>query len=337
MPQKIISEVYQERPSMFTIATILLLFCAASLVSGAKRLPEFAITNYEVKRLDGDVVEFSRFAKGSKTKAYVLEDIEMRRRFPFPVFRAKLVDENEVNRRADAESSGWLPTLPMFHEKVLLYMHGFNVPPRHVLEACGEYSQAHRRLVIPLLWAVEDRSVLGYGADRILNAPTAAEAFGDKLNVVKHVRTSLLCHSMGNYVLRLAARTSETGDRPFEDIFMVAADVSHDIFEKSQNMHADSKENDGLEIRNMVKNKVHVLHSHKDRAMKARKWHPKTWNIPGLGASGYRNTAEHPLHPELVNKLTKFDCSSFSGKADPLIHHRYQFYQKSVDYYEENM
>ena len=321
-----------------TLPLLLLLCCCASLVSSARRLPEFAITNYDVKRIGDDgVVEFSRFTKGSKEHAYILRDIEVKRRYPFTVFRAKLVDENEVNRKADTRSRGWLPALPMFHEKVLLYMHGFNVPPKFVLEQCGEYAKTRGRLVIPLLWAVEDRGVLGFGRDRIWNAPTAAEAFGDKLNVVKKVRTSLLCHSMGNYVLRLAARTSNTGDRPFEDLFMVAADVSHNIFDKDQNNHAEPTLNDGKEIESMIQKKIHVLHSHKDCAMKIRPWHPTTWAIPGLGANGYRNTTDHPLHPNLENKLAKYDCSSFSGEADPRNHHGYQFSEQAVDYYENNM
>jgi esterase/lipase superfamily enzyme len=236
-------------------------------------LPDFVITNIQVEHVGNDWVEFDSLMEGSEEVAYILSDIQYtgrRRGFRrFPIFRAKIVDESAISRKVEAEDD---------QEKVLFYTHGFNVPPRYVMNECAEYARDYNRMVIPLIWAAEDRGVFGYGQDRLLNAPTAAEAFRDKLDIAKHIRKSLLCHSMGNYVLRLAART-DAQHRPFEDIFMVAADVNHDIFDESQNNHTNHTLNDGLEIASMAQKEVHVLHSHKDLTMKARRFHWATGGV----------------------------------------------------------
>ena len=233
---------------------------------------------------------------------------------------------------ADANSRKRLVHTPFFHEKVLLYMHGFNVPPKDVFKGCKYYTDKYKREVIPLLW-VNEKSPFTYRRDRVLHSPSAAEAFRDKLEVAKNIKKSLLCHSMGNYVLRLAARTF-TGPKPFEHIFMVAADVDHDIFDASQNNHSNPTENDGLEIMGMAEKKVHVLHSWKDVAMMVR---PRLKR--GLGARGFRDTEKHPLHKSIKDggRLVKHDCSGFSHEKDLLKNHGYQFNDDAIEYYEKFM
>jgi len=308
--------------------SLLLLSCFGLSVSSYGPLPDFAITNIDVEHIEDDWVEFDRFRKGSDDKALILADIEETgRKLAFgwgivPIYRGRIVNETAIVEKLETD---------IYQEEVILYMHGFNVPPGDVMEKCAEYTRDYNRLVIPLIWAVEDSSIAGYHTDRILNAPTAAECFRDKLHIIKDVPKSLLCHSMGNYVLRLAARTCTENESPFNHIFMVAADVAHDIFDVSPNSHANHTLNDGLEIASMSKKNIHVLYSSNDVAMQLRTFHPATWGIQGLGLEGYR---EENLHPDLIDQLLQCDCSEWSGDDDWLFHHGYAFTADSIAYYE---
>lgn len=305
------------------LASLLLLFVFGP--SAYNALPNFVITNIDVEYVGDELVEFDCLMKGSDDQAVILADIqgsEKRRGWQrFPIYRGRIVNETAIIEKLQADID---------QEEVLLYMHGFNVPPGRVMEKCAEYTRDYSRLVIPLIWAVEDSSVFGYQTDLMLNAPTAAGCFRDKLHIINDIPKSLLCHSMGNFVLRLAARTCTANESPFHDIFMVAADVSHGIFDTSQNNHTNQTLNDGLEIASMAKRKIHVMYSPHDLAMKLRPFHPATWGVRGLGLAGYE---EENLHPDLFDKLVQCDCSQWSGEDD-WMHHGYAFTSESIAYYE---
>ena len=169
--------------------------------------------NFDVQRVndgpnDGEEwVEFHRWMKASPNQAYILQDLkDTGKKHGFfqraPVYHAKLVSEDRVNLRADETSGNYLAswhipgtsnvrTLLNSHEKVLLYLHGFNVVPKSVLEHCAKYSRKRNRLVIPKIWRCERTLLVGWFQDRILNAPSAPESFCQKLDIVKHVQKSL--------------------------------------------------------------------------------------------------------------------------------------------------
>ena len=319
-------------------SVFLLSLCLVSTVESKKewKFPRYAIVNFDTKSVGNNLVQFHA---GMRVGApSILTDVEFtKKRTPirrFPIFQARVVDRDDVNAKLTV--AGWVPTA-LFSKKALIYMHGFNVFPREVFQKCAEYEEERDRLVIPLIWKSKNSGPLGYCPDRKVNAPGAADSFRPLIDVTKGIRKSLLCHSMGNYVLRLAARASLPDEEPFEDIFMVAADVHRNIFDAGSNNHTDPTLNDGLEIVSMTKRRVHVLHSHKDTVMWWRPLQLCTLGQIGLGHKGYRSFND--LHEEVrdSNKLAPLkDCSPFSNINDTK-HHSYQFTKPAIDYYENVM
>jgi len=141
---------------------------------------------------------------------------------------------------------------------ILLYMHGFREDADCALQSCSKYNsqdEAERKyLVVPIVWNTvhNDRIVkelLYYNEDRTKCFTTVAPTL--KVFLEKMLKDqenweheySLMCHSMGNYILRIVAQilgVHAQGDvdprkAVFENVFMVAADVREDIFDEGLN------------------------------------------------------------------------------------------------------
>lgn len=313
----------------------LLLLGFLALTEGKKKdwkFPKFVIVNFDVKYVGSNRVEFHAGRKAGEPSILTKLEFSGRRTLfrRFPIYEATVVQKDDVNAKL---AVGVVPTA-VYSKKALIYMHGFNVFPSYVFTKCAEYEESSGRLVIPLIWKSENSGVLGYCADRKVNSEGAAEAFRPLLDLTKGIRKSLLCHSMGNYVLRLAARASAPDEEPFEDIFMVAADVHRNIFDQESNMHTDDPlKNDGLEILSMAKRQVHVLYSPRDIAMWVRPVQPCTPGQVGLGFKGYREGLLHEDIRDSDKLAPAFSCQHFSHLED-WKNHGYQFAQPAIDYYE---
>ena len=166
--------------------------------------------------------------------------------------------------------------------------------------------------------------------DKFRKVPKAAKAFAHVVNYPHAFpQRSLVCPSMGNFLLRRLARAlaeqgrDETGfgkqrarDNPtqlspvetdycFDDIFMVAADVSDRSFDKRQNNNRDPTKNAGLCIIRLVKHNVHVLHSRKDKAMWVKV-------IPILGSCGLGLWGYNKVHVDAAAKLLVMNCDDWN-------------------------
>jgi len=155
----------------------------------------------------------------------------------------------------------------------LFYIHGFNNEPGWVFkEALKANSNPHleKYKVVPVIWPSEGCGRLScYRTDRSEIAAGASKSLKDGiLGLNAFPKKSLLTHSMGNLVLRGAA------DRriKFDNIFMVAADVPFNLFEKTFINESD----DGIEIFNMLKDqpgtntpegKIYVLSNWGDESL----------------------------------------------------------------------
>ena len=105
--------------------------------------------------------------------------------------------------------------------KPLFCVHGFNVQPGSHLKNLKNQAKMFDKgkfMLVPVIWPSAGGPE-NYGSDR-LTAPGAGKAFKTlKRGIDSFPRKSLLCHSMGNIVLRHAA----DGKFKFDNIFMVAA------------------------------------------------------------------------------------------------------------------
>jgi hypothetical protein len=107
--------------------------------------------------------------------------------------------------------------------KPLFCIHGFSAQPGdHLknLQAARKKFDQGKFTLVPVIWPTRAWSIENYKPDQQINAVGAAKAFKTLKNGIdKFPSKSLLCHSMGNFVLRNAAFEKFK----FDNIFMVAA------------------------------------------------------------------------------------------------------------------
>lgn len=113
--------------------------------------------------------------------------------------------------------------------KPLFCVHGYNTSPRDHLKTFndsvnGKFKKDKKFKPVPVIWPTQE-TLDDYKGDRDHSATGAGRAFKTlKRGVDSFPSKSLLCHSMGNYVLRHAADAKFR----FDNIFMVAAVSSND-------------------------------------------------------------------------------------------------------------
>lgn len=125
------------------------------------------------------------------------------------------------------------------YNHVLYAIHGFQITPRYsfnqghdFLEKYTKHDKNDGYLVIPINW----RNVWGMGPptydyDRNNCAPRAGKQLAEKFDVFKApYTTSVVAHSMGNYVFRTFAQNIDSPEQVFQNVFMVAADARSDMF-----------------------------------------------------------------------------------------------------------
>ena len=107
-------------------------------------------------------------------------------------------------------------------KKPLFCVHGFNVSPgSHLKNLKNEAKKFNKGkfTLVPVIWPSAG-SVIKYWTDRDQSASGAGKAFKNfKAGINAFPQKSLLCHSMGNWVLRNAADESFR----FDNVFMAAA------------------------------------------------------------------------------------------------------------------
>ena len=185
---------------------------------------------------------------------------------------------------------------------------------------------------------------------------------GKKANA--KTKISIMCHSMGNYVLKKMAPNkpaeeggekdkyiNEQGERVeqktdafrFDNIFMVAADVRAVTFDETlgeETIKVDGKEvkdHDGKDILRLAKHKVHVCWHERDKALLVRRG--TNWGRPALGKNGLeskymKNLIKPGLDPK--GKLVDKYCKEWADQKGGM-RHGYQAIPDAQDYYLKQM
>jgi hypothetical protein len=218
---------------------------------------------------------------------------------------------------------------------LLLCVHGFRKQPAEWLTTCAAYDGGNRFTVVPVLWPASDARTFweAYYEDRH-NARFTGAAFRPLLECLEQISgpKSLMCHSMGNYILTWSAPVTAPAQL-FDNIFMVAADVDQDIFTSSS--HNDDASNTtphaaaaaGHRILNLA-HRVHVLYSNLDVALWGRQ--VSTIRTPVLGLHGPPR--------EVDRKVTSLKCNDFArSDGDFWVGHNYFFSKKAIEYYESSL
>lgn len=187
------------------------------------------------------------------------------------------------------------------HGKPLFCLHGFNVQPSGHLKTVKNAQDLFNKgkfMLVPVMWPSEG-GVKNYGNDRETTpgAGNGLKSLKDKIDCFPS--KSLLAHSMGNRVLRYAADAKFK----FDNIFMVAADVQHDIFNEDyinsgNKSDPNRRELQGLTICKMLNRggKVYALVNGADFALVANRFNPGLkleWRKHSPRASALRRCGAH--------------------------------------------
>lgn len=260
-----------------------------------------------------------------------------------------ILDKDQLDARyGSAELFGLLEKEMQAGSDVLVYIHGFNVAWDEAVAAALALQEMVNRprenepgqpvRVVLFSWPSDGLAIpwVSYQSDRA-EAKASGGAVGravlklrDRLMQIKvgglerrkklrqkdvcNQSIHLLCHSMGNFVLRHAVErmaeftAQETLPRVFDQVFLCAPDVDEDVLESGRPLG---------KLHQMARN-VSIYHNRGDVAL-AISDHTKG-NPDRLGHAG----AAHPgrLHPLKVHQV---DCS---GIVTGLVEHSYYLWGK---------
>lgn len=247
----------------------------------------FVVTSIDYKRIGTterpNLIEFSESTPGNEEEQYW---IPARRK----KHNKELVDaatflknvtyvdgkDKDGSRRYEAESLTIEKAEEEFVEKYknkhgedadikpFFSVFGYSGEAGYILNTCTKAQENFDRpynncevknVIIPVIWPSAG-NMLWYLEDRDENAPEAAKELSmlvqgtlENANVFKS--KNLLCHSMGNRIFRMAADAKVK----FDNIFMAAADIRHDIFREeyiSRATNEESVEMEGMHIFKML-------------------------------------------------------------------------------------
>ena len=171
--------------------------------------------------------------------------------------------------------------------------------------------------------------------DGDLVSTEASEAFLPLLEVARSLQgCSILCHSMGNYLLRIFSlpRGSRNRKPTFDRIFMAAADLRDDTFNSFNNKNPDARYNIGKNIAALAREQVHVLYSRSDLSLAVGRRVRLRWGA----ALGNRGVHPQKLHKDLRDKVVCLDCNPFNRWSwSNKFWHSYHFKSEVIKYYEQ--
>lgn len=256
--------------------------------------------------------------------------------------------------------------IPMF------IVHGFTIEVSKLLgskaDQLSRFDKGAYYYPVPVMWSTDGNLNFGsfgdvvrevfdsvdgssdkiqmYLDDQKTNAISAGKAMKSFVDLVDNdtfPRKSMIMHSMGNHVVFNGACAEETPDVQFDNIFMVAADVPSDIFQKnptepqnnvaSQNKFKKATNFMGMLAKNpdnSYKGKVYVLWAQNDLLLTISSRLNRDNRIGFEGPGSIR--AEYKDIVEEINVVGKGGLSGFVG--DP-IGHGYHLSNWAIDIYEE--
>eukprot|EP00585_Thalassiosira_rotula_P002703 CAMPEP_0196141514 /NCGR_PEP_ID=MMETSP0910-20130528/9931_1 /TAXON_ID=49265 /ORGANISM="Thalassiosira rotula, Strain GSO102" /LENGTH=394 /DNA_ID=CAMNT_0041402677 /DNA_START=94 /DNA_END=1278 /DNA_ORIENTATION=+ len=265
---------------------------------------------------------------------------------PLEEFKAAVEEEVRTNGNIDH----------VFYE-----IHGVGIDPETTFLDSYRFNEMHGEntgyLMIPMSWRSHWGVALTlYDIDRNGPAIEAGKTFAASMDVFKSsVPTSIMVHSMGNWVARVMAQNTVDPEIVFENMFMVGADARMDLFSTDFNPAApqainvkgntvkddvyldipedELRENGGYAI-TQIANHVHVIWNSADAALDIR----ELFQV-GYGENVRRALGKVGDESETLTELPYFQervtYHDFSNMGIPFPGHEYQFDQIAVDVYAE--
>lgn len=135
-------------------------------------------------------------------------------------------------------------------DHVLYNIHGFSVAPEASFHHGHDFNDSERSgyLVIPINWRnLWGSTAASYEIDRNSYAVPGGRDLSKAFPYFSGApySTSIMVHSMGNYVFRHFAQSLENPEQVFQNVFMVAADARSDMFSTEYNPDAPKDDEAG--------------------------------------------------------------------------------------------
>jgi len=316
----------------------------------------------------GDEVEFADASPGGKAAFLMkVKEIETGK------FKATYVSPENAARHVEL-----FPKLNKTNKDTvpLFVVHGFNTEPSwHMFNVASKYSRFEeaglKYYPIPVMWPCDGESekymakYLHDQGDPSQRAGKAMKAMVDAIPNDLFPRKSILTHSMGNHVVFNGACgvKDEEGkvidkapDVEFENIYLVAADIPHDVFyeepweyenawmkkEYRQKFFGQKKQ----KATNMFKTlkvdesgkpigKIYVVHYKWDKAMVASAT-PLMNGETRLGAYGHKKDGDDKVRADMKDYIEDYDMYPnilWCGGDDDQKKHSYEFEPATVEFY----
>mmetsp|Transcript_25191 Transcript_25191/g.45397 ORF Transcript_25191/g.45397 Transcript_25191/m.45397 type:complete len:401 (+) Transcript_25191:143-1345(+) len=321
---------------------------------GRKDIP-FMMTNVELTE-DGDEHYFGFHNTDTESETQFLKDVRYcpdAGRFGAYRIYGEVVSLEDFKAAVEEEVSTNDAV-----DHVMYHFHGWRVDPESSFMQAHSFMEMHEEntgyLWIPISWRTHwGSSRAFYDIDRNGNAIRAGETFGASVDVFKlSVPTSLMAHSMGNYVTRQVAQNTVDPEIIFENIFMVSADARMDMFSPEFNPAApkhmntqgktdqanvyldipdeELRENGGYAL-TRIANHIHVLWNSNDPALDIRELFQIGFGENIRRALGkYGEEAEELTRTPYFQERVTYHDFSYQGRE-----HSYQFFQDAVDIYAQ--
>ena len=237
--------------------------------------------------------------------------------------------EDNAERSTDEKDAG-------ANRKVLFSVHGAQGNSRGYLLQIKQVEERFKKFkLVPILWPSAGQEFLAYFTDRGWSKAAGA-AFQSMIPATETFSKSVLCHSMGNRVLKYFANEANS---LFDNIFMVASDVNSDLFNKKY-IDGGNQEwrKDGVRITDMLTKgkggKIHVVHNKNDQSLLLSAVINTSARLGRQGlpldGDGCFSTNHDEVHPEVKDHIVNVDWTNNS----PSEMHSYQFDWSLVAYYE---
>jgi len=228
-------------------------------------------------------------------------------------------------------------------KKALFVVHGTNTTAGFHLVDCNNaithypFARTHP---VPVIWPSEGKmTLLNYFEDKSIS-----KAAGESLSSIEHTiknletRASIVCHSMGNRVLRHFSEAEIN----FDNIFMVAADVDGDLFHDGYiNWNNEPWRQHGLNIKDMLTNdssKIHVIYNPDDEKMSKSKYLNFGRRLGEKGVNmkpgaWFGKSVHEKLKNSIVNINVQRSDMLYEGKSKE---HNFHFFDNVCKYYDEH-
>mmetsp|Transcript_16948 Transcript_16948/g.23921 ORF Transcript_16948/g.23921 Transcript_16948/m.23921 type:complete len:345 (+) Transcript_16948:35-1069(+) len=311
----------------------------------------------------GDEVEFADSSPGGKA-VFLMKVKE----YESGKFKAKFVSPERAARHVEL-----FPKLNKTNKDTspLFVVHGFNVQPAaamsNIADKWKRFTDAGLKYYpVPVLWPCNEDG--DYATDQEGLSQRAGKELKAMVDAIPNdlfPRKSVLMHSMGNHVVFNGAcgvkdETEKVIDKApdveFENIFLVAADVPHDIFwenpyeyddrwfdkKKMQGLYGQKKQKASnffkmLKVDESGKpiGKIYVVHYKWDKAMVASAT-PLMNGETRLGAYGHKKDGDDKVRADMKDYIEDYDMYPnilWCGGDDDQKKHSYEFEPATVEFY----